>query len=97
MSEQRDLLSWRPPPSHKFLGSTFDDVRDRSRLSRQLKAVHDVMSDGKTRSLRQLSDAAGCPEASASARYRDLVRLGFPMRKENAGGGLWLYKMEISQ
>lgn len=95
MNSQLNLLDWQPPANFSFLGSTFDPARDASRLSRQLKAVHDVMIDGPKRSLRQLADDAGCPEASASARYRDLVRLGFPMRKENAGSGLWFYRMEL--
>lgn len=96
MSDQPSLLDWMPPANHRFLGSTFDDARDRARLSKQLKAVHDVLMDGKKRSLRQLADDAGCPEASASARFRDLVRLHFPMQKENLGNGLWLYWMEIN-
>lgn len=103
MVEQQDLLSWEPPKDMRFLGSTFDDARDRPRLSRQLKAVHDVMLDGKRRSLRQLADDAGallernCPEASASARFRDLRRLGFPVRDENGGAGLWWYWMELER
>lgn len=94
--EQPDLLSWQPPRPGRFLGSTFEPVRDEERLSKQLKAVHDVMKDGQRRSLRALADAAGCPEASASARFRDLKRLGFPMQKQNLGGGLWTYWMEAA-
>lgn len=93
MIDQPDLLAWTPPANHRFLGSTFDEKRDRARLSKQLQTVHDVLVDGRKRSLRQLADAAECPEASASARFRDLKRLGFPVSKENAGGGLWLYWM----
>lgn len=91
--DQLDLLSWQPPRPGKFLGATFDSARDEERLSKQLKAVHDVMKDGQHRSLRQMADAAGCPEASASARFRDLKRLGFPMQKKNEGRGTWIYWM----
>lgn len=91
---QPDLLSWTPPASHRFLGSTITEA-DVPRLNKQLKAVHDVMVDGRKRCLRTLADDAGCPEASASARFRDLKRLGFPMCKENVGDGLWLYWLDI--
>lgn len=91
--DQPDLLSWQPPRPGNFLGSTFDASRDEERLSKQLGAVHAVLKGGQRFTLRQLADAAGCPEASASARFRDLKRLGFPMQKENLGGGLWSYWM----
>lgn len=91
---QPDLLEWSPPEPPKFMGSTFDAARDGIRLNRQLKIVHDVMADGRRRTLCELACAAQCPEASASARFRDLKRLGFPMMKENLGQGLWSYWME---
>ncbi len=96
MNDQPSLLDWQPPANHKFLGSSFVPERDESRLRGQLKAVHDVMQDGRKRTLRQLADDAGCPEASASARFRDLVRLGYPMMKENLGSGTWTYWMVVS-
>ena len=98
MNEQPSLLDWQPPqpPVFHFLGSTFKSERDQKRLSKQLKTVHDVMQDGRKRTLRQLADDAGCPEASASARFRDLVRLSYPMMKENLGSGTWTYWMVVS-
>lgn len=95
MIDQPDLLSWEPPPSHVFCGSTLTNA-DVPRLSRQLKIVHDVMLDGKRRSLRKLAHDCQCPEASASARFRDLKRLGFPVNKQNLGNGLWHYWLDIS-
>jgi len=95
--EQPSLLDWQPPQPPQFFGSTYNEARDGARLSKQLKAVHDVMCDGKRRSLRQLADDAQCPEASASARFRDLRRLGFPVRDENLGRGTWIYWLEIEK
>lgn len=79
-----DLFAWKP------LGKTVTEA-DVPRLSRQLQRVHDVMQDRKQRTLRQLADDAGCPEASASARFRDLRRLGYPVCDRNEGGGRWVY------
>lgn len=87
---QPSLLDWQPPPEHKFLGSTITPADDK-RLRGQLARVHAVMQDKKVRTLRQLADDAGCPEASASARFRDLRRLGYPVCDKNLGGGLWHY------
>ena len=42
-----------------------------------------------------ISDSVGAPEASVSARYRDLVRLGYGMEKKNLGRGTWLYRMKV--
>lgn len=96
MIDQPDLLTWEPPPTHVFLGSTVTHV-DVPRLSRQLKVVHDVMLDGNRRSLRELAIDCQCPEASASARFRDLKRLGFPVAKENMGSGLWHYWLDLKR
>lgn len=93
---QQDLLTWQPPNPPEFFGATYDEARDGHRLNKQLKAVHDVFASarGKKFSLRQLADATDYPEASISARFRDLVRLGFPMDKEHIQKGLWLYWMK---
>lgn len=87
---QLDLMSWKPR------GSTINLADDLERLSKQMRRVYDVMKDGQKRGLEKLGRDAQCPPASASARFRDLKALGFPMRKENLGGGHWVYFMEIS-
>ncbi len=66
-----------PPPRPTFDGATFDEEKDGERLRRQLEAVKDVMSDGAWRTLAEISAATGAPEASASARIRDLKKAKF--------------------
>ena len=61
----------------EFDGKTYDPVLDKARLSRQLDAVKDLMRDGEWRSLGEIAAATGCPEASVSARLRDLRKLKF--------------------
>jgi hypothetical protein len=72
MIGQLDLLEWSPPiPAIHFSGSTYVVAFDCIRLNKQMRRVHDLMADGCFRTLRQISDATGDPEASVSARLRD--------------------------
>jgi hypothetical protein len=64
MSEQKKLFG--------FDGSTYEPPLDKERLSAQFLRVKAVMSDGQWRSLAELSEATKSPEASVSARLRDL-------------------------
>ena len=70
---------------------------DRKRLGRQLIKVRDYLlaHSGEWLTLRQISDATGAPEASASARLRDLARLGIPheLKRAGPGRGTILYMM----
>ncbi len=80
-----------------FGGDTYDRGRDRDRLKIQLAAVLNVVQDGRWHTLGELSGVTGAPEASVSARLRDL-------RKEKFGGrvverqfvskGLWQYRLQ---
>jgi DNA-binding IclR family transcriptional regulator len=81
----------------KFDGKTFDQARDGKRLTSQLNVVKALMLRGGWVSLKDLAALTGYPEASVSARLRDL-------RKERFGGynvervylshGLWLYRVD---
>ena len=69
---------------------------DFPRLNRQLRAVYDLMRDGAWRSLRQISNRTGEPEASISARLRDLrkPKFGrFKVLRRNEGGGFFVYQV----
>jgi hypothetical protein len=55
-----------------FDGSTFEPKLDLGRLGRQMLAVYRVMEDGQWRTLTELAFASHSPEASVSARLRDL-------------------------
>lgn len=52
-------------------GATFVQEIDGVRLNRQQAAVYSVMADGRFRTLREIADLTGFPEASVSARLRD--------------------------
>ena len=66
-----------------FDGETYDPIHDRERLGKQMKAVIELMEDGKMRTLEGISEHCGIPQQSASARLRDL-------RKERYGNQIIL-------
>lgn len=82
------LLDWVPPIPR---GSTFDEKRDGPRLSDQARRVFMLMRDGQRRTLRQIAIDTGDPEASISARLRDLRAAGYTVNKQYMGGGLFEY------
>lgn len=77
-------------------GQSFSRKRDGVRLNKQAQDVFDFMSVGCWSTLREISKATGHPEASVSARLRDLKKSkfgGYLIEKRNLGGGLWQYHM----
>jgi hypothetical protein len=75
-------------------GETFDPAQDGERLGDQYRAVRDFMADGAWHSLAAIEEATGAPQASASARLRDMRRDGWSVDRMRVpgGNGLWLYR-----
>lgn len=92
---QPSLLDLRP----RFDGETFDPALDADRLTRQLDTVRRLMADGVWRTLAEIHAASGVPEASASARLRDLrkARHGaytvLRRRRDMPTRGIWEYRV----
>lgn len=84
-----------------FDGDTYDHNRDGDRLSRQLDAVRSLMLDGQWRTLGEITANVGAPQASVSARLRDLRKPkfgGFTVEREYVGDGLFKYRVvEVSR
>lgn len=79
-----------------FDGDTYDHDRDHDRLAVQLGRVRRFMSDGKPHLLRDIARGTGDPEASVSARLRDLRKPkhgGYTIEREYVDRGLWSYRM----
>lgn len=85
-----DIADKAPRP----LGDTFDPVQDGERLGAQYVAVRDLMRDACWRTLGEVRAATGYPEASISARLRDMRRGGFVVqRRRRLGvGGTYEYR-----
>lgn len=83
-----------------FDGRTYRPERDRTRLSRQLVAVRSVLSDHGWHTLEEIAGKTGEPEASVSARIRDLRKPkfgGYTVEREYVERGLWRYRMATKE
>jgi hypothetical protein len=79
-----------------FDGRTFVQARDGERLGKQMTAVLGALGEGGWWTLEGLSRATGAPEASVSARIRDLKKARFGSHKiesQYVRRGLWQYRM----
>lgn len=83
-----------------FDGRTYNKKLDRSRLTGQWLLVFDLMKDGAWRTLREIADRTGCPEASVSARLRDFRKAkfgGHAVDRRRRGiwtDGVWEYQVK---
>ena len=82
-----------------FDGITYEQKIDGVRLCAQASRVFRLMRDGQWRTLREIADATGDPEASISARLRDFrkERWGrFEVERRRRGetpGGTYEYRL----
>lgn len=80
----------------EFDGETYVAERDRERLTRELDRVRLCMEDGEWRTLAVVAAATGAPEASVSARLRDLRKQRHGSRvveRRYVSNGLWSYRL----
>ena len=83
-----------------FGGETFDEPLDGDRLRKQLAHVRVLMSDSQWRTLKQLSVEVGAPEASVSARLRDLRKAkfgGYTVERQRVPNGNGLHRYRVLQ
>jgi RIO-like serine/threonine protein kinase len=79
----------------RFGGETFDEAKDGHRLRRQLDAVRSLMADGNWRTLDRIATVTEFPEASVSARLRQLRHEGLVVerRRVTTTAGTWEYRV----
>lgn len=83
-----------------ILGATFDKKLDGERLTSQQRRVEELMSDGEWRTLHDIAVAlrklygGHFPEASLSARLRDLRRAGYIVehKRQSPWTAVWIYR-----
>ncbi len=85
-------------PTAPFDGATYQPDKDQARLGAQLQRVLVVMQvGGRWRTLQEIASITGDPEASVSARIRDLRKPKFGghqvEHRRRDGAGLWEYKL----
>lgn len=81
-------------------GETYEAEFDYDRLNRQQKTVYTAIAGGEWRTLRELATITGCPEASISARLRDLRKprfggLTIERRRHPYVSGLFEYRLAL--
>lgn len=79
-----------------FDGETYIASRDHSRLNSQLNKVFNYMNDHGWHSLDEIAQAVGCPQASVSARLRDLRKSkfgGYTIDRTYIDNGLYHYRL----
>lgn len=86
----------------KFDGKTFEQKKDGKRLAAQYNNVFALMSDGKWRTLNEISEVVRAPEASISARLRDARKNrngahNVERRRVVESQGLWEYRLIVNK
>ena len=82
-----------------FDGATYDHERDQKRLMNRSDKIFEFMKSGEWKTLRQISDATGAPEASASAGLRDFRKERFgshTVHRRYLTNGLYEYSLELN-
>ena len=97
MSDAVGIFTW--PARPLFDGTTFDEEQDGERLTNQLARVKAYMlaNAGTPKTLSEISRATRAPEASVSARLRDLrkPRQGsLVVERVRVGPGLFAYSVK---
>lgn len=83
-----------------FNGADYIPERDDVRLTGQLLRIWNVMSDGKWRTLKEISSLTGDPEASVSAQLRHLRKPrfgGHEVSREYIENGVYRYKIQLEE
>jgi hypothetical protein len=87
-------------PTLDFDGDTFDPVQDLARLNAQTLRVWSALQTDQWLTLRELETLTGDPQASISARLRDLRKRRFGShivlrrRRDDGRRGIHEYKLD---
>jgi hypothetical protein len=84
----------------RFDGADYVPSRDDVRLTGQLERVFNLIADGKWRTLRQIAEGTGDPEASVSAQLRHLRKPRFgshTVNRRHLERGLYEYQLDLNE
>ena len=79
-----------------FDGITLNDERDNGRLAQQLHSVRKLALQREWFTLREIAFSLNYPEASVSARLRDLRKAkfgGYNVERKYVERGIWAYRV----
>ncbi len=84
-----------------FDGHTYDDNRDRKRLTTEFNAVKTILMDGEWHTLPELFARTGYPATAAlGSRIRDLRKEkfgGYNVESRCVNGGVWAYRVLLPE
>jgi len=98
-----DLFEFAATNRMRFNGSDYDRRADDARLTGQILRVYDLMRDAAWRTLGEIGEATGDPQASISAQLRHLRKPRFgghlveKRRRGEREHGLFEYRLIISR
>jgi hypothetical protein len=95
MAGEPELPLW----ATRTMGPAYHPALDRERLQGQMRRVYRLMADGRWRTLAEIAEATGDPQASVSAQLRHLRKPrfgGHRVDKRRRSGGLWEYRLILS-
>lgn len=98
MQEQKSFLD-KNGAAIRFNGDDYQPERDDKRLTGQIERVFNVMKDGRKRTLGEISEQTGDPEASISAQLRHLRKDrfgGHTVNRDYVYNGLYVYQLKIN-
>jgi hypothetical protein len=85
------------PRSGEFSGAAYEPAKDHDRLTGQIKAIWQVMSDGNWRTVAQLVRLTGFPANSVQAQLRNLRKAEFGAylveRRRTTDTGLYEWRL----
>jgi len=100
---QPDLFNPLPEKQFEFKGSNYVAKFDHRRLSGQIIKIQNLMADSVFRTLREIEEATGVPQASASALLRASKKEcngAYTLEKRHRGDrtdGLWEYQLILPE
>ena len=100
-----DVIGTPPPLAFGLFapepeGRTYESTQDKGRLSAQHTRVVHAMQDGQWRTLAEIEAKTGDPQASISARLRDLRKPQFghhTVDRKRISGGVFAYRLTLTE
>jgi len=92
----------QPLPRGRFDGPAYEPEHDQVRLASQIDRIYNLMKDARWRTLGEIEDKTGDPQASISAQLRHLRKERFgshrvdKRRRGDPWKGLYEYRLTVN-
>lgn len=100
LQKKLETERWQP---RQFSGPAYEPIVDEIRLTKQIGRIFNLMIDGEWRTLQEIQETTGDPQASISAQLRHLRKKRFgahtvdKRRRDEDIKGLWEYRMIVNE